>query len=202
MRCRFARIGIMRRRLFTVLSALSLAICLAAMLLWGFAQQFTGVHLTHRWEDHQYRIVYALRAWGWTRNEVFFCTWSKYIEADPPTGLAPIRQDLERWMGDPGRTVTEWRQTLPSYSPTYPNGHQWGYGTTNQDFEQYRFSMISLLYGLLPAAWLGEYVYRRWRASREPRIGHCRVCGYDLRATPDRCPECGAVAKAERSRST
>src|SRR5207253_3173887 len=43
--------------------------------------------------------------------------------------------------------------------------------------------------GLLPVLWLTATVSRRF----DRRRGFCTACGYDLRATPDRCPECGAV---------
>ncbi|CAA9485945.1 MAG: hypothetical protein AVDCRST_MAG69-1063 [uncultured Solirubrobacteraceae bacterium] len=50
-----------------------------------------------------------------------------------------------------------------------------------------------LLFALLP---LTSAVARRRERSRQRRTAHglCLSCGYDLRATPERCPECGTAA--------
>jgi hypothetical protein len=50
----------------------------------------------------------------------------------------------------------------------------------------------------MPAAWLVLYLTRVRQQRRRVREGLCRACGYDLRATPDRCPECGTMTPEVR----
>jgi hypothetical protein len=48
----------------------------------------------------------------------------------------------------------------------------------------------------LSAAPTALWLMRRRRDRLCRRFGLCVGCGYDIRATPDRCPECGRIAAA------
>lgn len=53
------------------------------------------------------------------------------------------------------------------------------------------FWLPLILLAILPAYKLT--MIQQWRRNRRQKQGRCVMCGYDLRATPERCPECGAI---------
>ena len=193
----------MKRRLFNLATATSLLLFLAVLTLWLRSGPEERLELHYnRWpppgdlDGNVYR--YSLRASsysntfllrlnrvhherGWLRrmNPAERQQWRQEDPSglslrflsrtdlagkitSPPPGFAAEHYDSPRIPGI-GYTFDGWEIRFPAWLP-------------------------AALLLLLPARWLHRFT----KSRRARRQGLCPSCGYDLRATPDRCPECGA----------
>jgi hypothetical protein len=168
---------------------LSLLLCLATVAMW----------VRSYWRfDQFYRDVRAL-----TTGHVFtvqsgvgrIAIRSLYLHA-------PYNREGTKWdfstNSEPGRSLV-----------TQPNASFLGFGfysvnnrkmpASNITLDTGRFVwfphwFLALLFAILPAIRLRSIL----RTRRRHRVGLCPHCGYDLRATLARCPECGAAARRGR----
>jgi hypothetical protein len=172
------------KRLFRILlnaaTLLSLAafVTLAVFCLLGFWRE---------WDVGWGSPTSSVSAWtSWGR------VWVNWGKAHG--GFELIRSDVEQgwWAGT---------QEKGPANATYFAGFRYhvncaGFRVVTGDQYNGRWAVVSipgwlaiLPFMILPA----RYFWIRRRRKRLANANHCVSCGYDLRATPDRCPECGAL---------
>ena len=164
----------MRRRLLRLSTGLSLAALAAILFLWA-----TSYYRYRLFSDHGRILVLVVEADSGTDH---------WLRVKPPT--RGIWEDLlpQKHLALAGVRIAPLR-TINRYEYTYVSGTG-----TIQSFTRLRYGLVAVPYWLLallaaalPLASLGLSLRNRARRRR----GQCAGCGYDLRETPQRCPECG-----------
>ena len=161
--------AIMCRRLFSFACLLSLLLCLATIGLWVRSYWRVDNISCSVWNGHAYvptrsgRGVVELAVIRWPTPYTYPYKWASFSEP-----MSPV---------------------LASYLPSQPT---FGFWTETFNGPEARHIVISdwllvIVTGTLPTFWLWHWLRNRQRN----RVGRCSTCGYDLRASPDRCPECG-----------
>ncbi len=182
----------MQRRHFTFCAALSLILCIATIALWvrsyGGSDSVTRRVLVaadaHYVEHHAHGIEITRGQLRFVaRTDIGFSRGEMTVGSTKPV-WSWYRMGVNHLAWDGPPTQTFWNRL---------GFAAWEYGWMSSFAEQHdRFWAVPmwlpcLLLAILPVAWLRE-VYRRRQLQR---TGKCTACGYDLRASPGRCPECG-----------
>jgi hypothetical protein len=181
-----------RRRLFNLAVAVSLVLCVVTGVLWV-------------WSSSQVDEVTCIR--DGTRYTAHFAGGRLIVQVTNSGSFNLVEQGF-RWRRYPGPAAVgeEWMWTAsviqrgrPAvfgfWRGTVPNG-DWGGGPSSSAVVIAPVWPVLVLSAALPVVWLIRYRRRR-RAQRRLSLNRCPTCGYDLRATPDRYPECGAQAKPQ-----
>ena len=174
----------MRRRTWNRLAGASLALCVCVLAAWALSYP-TAIHseagtIRAYWAEPN-GLAFYLRTSLRPHDRTVWHELHKAHFARAGTRLGAGDVSYRRW-------------GVEYLAGTYPWFNEGGSGGVKYWVLIVPFRVLVLPTLLLPAAWLALRVIRVVRRARRVRVNHCVTCGYDLRASPERCPECGTAA--------